>query len=63
MKKTVTLIILGAAFCGCLAWIAVAPRMQAMIPSILAILIAEAIAWAYNTPKSAWSKKSSKTTR
>lgn len=44
MKKTVINILLGAAFCGCLAWAAVAPRLQALIPAILAIVIAEAIA-------------------
>ena len=56
MKKTVTNILLGAAFCGCLAWAAVAPRLQAMIPAILAIIIAEAFA-------SVNSSESIKTTR
>lgn len=44
MKKTVINILLGAAFFGCLAWAAVAPRMQALVPAILAIVIAEALA-------------------
>jgi len=40
MRKLVN-ILLAAAFVGCLVWAAVAPRMQALIPTILGIVIAE----------------------
>ena len=34
-------IILAAAFVGCIIWAAAAPKMQALIPTILAIIIGE----------------------
>lgn len=40
MRKLVN-ILLAAALVGCLVWAAVAPRMQALIPTILGIVIAE----------------------
>lgn len=43
MKKTLINILLAAALVGCIAWAAVAPRMQALIPLILGIVIAEVL--------------------
>jgi len=41
MKKTLINILLAATLVGCIVWAAVAPRMQALIPTILGIIIAE----------------------
>lgn len=41
--KTLLNIALVAGFAGCIAWGAAAPRMQALIPLILAIIIG--VAW------------------
>lgn len=40
MRKFIN-ILLAAALVGCIVWAAVAPRMQALIPLILGIVIAE----------------------
>lgn len=41
MKKKATNLLLLAAFFGCAAWVAVAPRLQALIPLVLGIIVAE----------------------
>ena len=43
MKRTILNIALVAVLLGCIAWAAVAPRMQALIPTILAIAAGEAL--------------------
>ena len=40
MRKIINLLLV-AALVGCIVWAAVAPRMQALIPLILGIVIAE----------------------
>ena len=40
MRKIVN-ILLAAAIVGCIVWAAVAPRMQALIPTIIGIIIGE----------------------
>lgn len=37
-------ILLAAALVGCIVWAAIAPKMQAIIPLILAIIAGEALA-------------------
>ena len=41
MKTKTTKALLIAAFIGCAAWVAIAPRLQALIPLILGIIVAE----------------------
>lgn len=36
-------ILLAAALVGCIVWAAAAPKMQALIPTILAIIIGEVL--------------------
>lgn len=43
MKKRVVNVLLVAAFIACLVWAAVAPRMQALIPTILGIIDGEVL--------------------
>lgn len=43
MRKLIN-ILLAAALVGCVIWAAVAPKMQAIIPLILAIIAGEALA-------------------
>jgi len=44
MKKKVLNLLLITALAGCVIWAAVAPKMQAIIPLILAIIAGEALA-------------------
>lgn len=43
MKRRILNVLLIAAFLGCICWAAVAPRMQALIPTIIAIVAGEAL--------------------
>lgn len=39
MKKKITNFLLAAALVGCIVWAAAAPKMQALIPTILAVIL------------------------
>ena len=48
MKKKITNFLLAAALVGCIVWAAAAPKMQALIPTILAVILGIVIV-DYNT--------------
>ena len=43
MKRILVNIILAASLVGCIVWAAIAPGMQALVPTILGIIIAEVL--------------------